>query len=82
MKELYSLIERETGFNPYFTGLPILMYEGVKLVNLTPRFNPYFTGLPILIPSFFFVNKLHKQSFNPYFTGLPILIMSISKYLF
>ena len=38
------------GFNPYFTGLPILickkLYQTRKGRN---GFNPYFTGLPILI---------------------------------
>ena len=37
-------------FNPYFTGLPILivmMYW--KHVREADGFNPYFTGLPILI---------------------------------
>ena len=37
-------------FNPYFTGLPILIIiSEYALSYLTERFNPYFTGLPILI---------------------------------
>ena len=38
------------GFNPYFTGLPILIT--MKMCLIIPEnncFNPYFTGLPILI---------------------------------
>ena len=61
-------------FNPYFTGLPIL-------INETPNgtwvdficFNPYFTGLPILI-IFNYGRMRFCVRFNPYFTGLPILI--------
>ena len=39
-------------FNPYFTGLPILIiiYQCINIVS--PRFNPYFTGLPILTSGF------------------------------
>ena len=38
------------GFNPYFTGLSILIFtkwSGTKM--LRSSFNPYFTGLSILI---------------------------------
>ena len=40
----------EQSFNPYFTGLPILILGPAS--PLPPEylsFNPYFTGLPILI---------------------------------
>ena len=38
------------GFNPYFTGLPILINPVHQCICLTTYgFNPYFTGLPILI---------------------------------
>ena len=38
------------GFNPYFTGLPILIRFLMELDRqLQACFNPYFTGLPILI---------------------------------
>ena len=37
-------------FNPYFTGLPILIfYRRYRYTNWLCSFNPYFTGLPILI---------------------------------
>ena len=38
-------------FNPYFTGLPILIkcYDLQLHEFLQKGFNPYFTGLPILI---------------------------------
>ena len=39
-----------TSFNPYFTGLPILIeIEATALSHVVEGFNPYFTGLPILI---------------------------------
>ena len=39
-------------FNPYFTGLPILMlYKKLYRGDSKSSFNPYFTGLPILIRS-------------------------------
>ena len=39
-------------FNPYFTGLPILIRGLFEvIVFLILGFNPYFTGLPILIRS-------------------------------
>ena len=63
------------GFNPYFTGLPILINSPKLLLSIdTISFNPYFTGLPILM----FCNRfesLPSTCFNPYFTGLPILIL-------
>ena len=38
------------GFNPYFTGLPILIITEIFFtVSFIISFNPYFTGLPILI---------------------------------
>ena len=37
------------GFNPYFTGLPILIIGFYQLTLFSVGFNPYFTGLPILI---------------------------------
>ena len=45
-------VQAQEGFNPYFTGLPILMIE-LDYVSLDDvlSFNPYFTGLPILITS-------------------------------
>ena len=63
-------------FNPYFTGLPILIILK-KCTRTYPQdsFNPYFTGLPILIlTSETTFSVVVKDSFNPYFTGLPILI--------
>ena len=37
-------------FNPYFTGLPILIeIEATALSHVVEGFNSYFTGLPILI---------------------------------
>ena len=36
-------------FNPYFTGLPILIEFDAKDLIEVGSFNPYFTGLPILI---------------------------------
>ena len=37
-------------FNPYFTGLPILIFErDLDKSKKEDGFNPYFTGLPILI---------------------------------
>ena len=37
-------------FNPYFTGLPILIHDvAEKRISNLHGFNPYFTGLPILI---------------------------------
>ena len=61
-------------FNPYFTGLPILIFgKTVINVNRIIGFNPYFTGLPILIVNMYEGVKL-VNCFNPYFTGLPILI--------
>ena len=47
-------------FNPYFTGLPILIKGGIgKLEIEGESFNPYFTGLPILIFRllFFYYNR-------------------------
>ena len=36
-------------FNPYFTGLPILIMSSNVSAAPSDCFNPYFTGLPILI---------------------------------
>jgi len=51
--ELYKIFYRENSksFNPYFTGLPILIILAAIQVNdrEIESFNPYFTGLPILI---------------------------------
>ena len=44
----------QSGFNPYFIGLPILMVVKMKKNrNQKLGFNPYFIGLPILIFSVF-----------------------------
>ena len=48
MSELYF----HRSFNPYFTGLPILITaDNGSWRNGKISFNPYFTGLPILITS-------------------------------
>ena len=45
---LHSHLNR--GFNPYFIGLPILIFIFSELnIIYPPSFNPYFIGLPILI---------------------------------
>ena len=36
-------------FNPYFTGLPILINRKSGDTKCILSFNPYFTGLPILM---------------------------------
>ena len=56
------------GFNPYFTGLPILIfftYEDEE--NGERSFNPYFTGLPILIRENLNVRKNYWRSFQSLF---------------
>ena len=67
------------GFNPYFTGLPILIFVIIMSRNIFNRFNPYFTGLPILILGVLEAKDYASAGFNPYFTGLPILINGIQK---
>ena len=62
-------------FNPYFTGLPILIYGKFSEKELRGCFNPYFTGLPILIIREYSRFTKENFCFNPYFTGLPILIL-------
>ena len=63
-------------FNPYFTGLPILITNPFFFIAIDfSCFNPYFTGLPILI-NYVYKSSNDLNSFNPYFTGLPILIGS------
>ena len=43
-------LERRESFNPYFIGLPILIFgEGLIKAFINEGFNPYFIGLPILI---------------------------------
>ena len=42
-------MKRNQSFNPYFTGLPILIAVSLAIKNTIDCFNPYFTGLPILI---------------------------------
>ena len=62
-------------FNPYFTGLPILIRSLMRrMASAGLGFNPYFTGLPILINSPKLLLSIDTISFNPYFTGLPILM--------
>ena len=65
------------GFNPYFTGLPILIKSIFIGTQIRWCFNPYFTGLPILISMNISALNNKTVSFNPYFTGLPILINQI-----
>ena len=62
-------------FNPYFTGLPILISCQDIKDYIPISFNPYFTGLPILI-IIENIKKYGVERFNPYFTGLPILILT------
>ena len=65
----------EKGFNPYFTGLPIL----IELATYEDG-EEYRVSILILLDYLFLsvypevINKLQKEGFNPYFTGLPILI--------
>ena len=68
-------------FNPYFTGLPILIIP-VSLVN-----SPCDTVSILILLDYLFLyddadeDDEEEISFNPYFTGLPILIMKLSKKL-
>ena len=64
---MYSTITMHLmGFNPYFTGLPILIYFSLSFrPEGYNRFNPYFTGLPILIPG-----NLRYEEFTPVFQSL------------
>ena len=49
-------------FNPYFTGLPILIQMDPGMYPVYPEgFNPYFTGLPILISGGRYVNERYKK---------------------
>ena len=65
----YYVEHSEIGLNPYFIGLPILIYlitwDGEML---TIRLNPYFIGLPILIP------LCGRQGCNPQFVSILILL--------
>ena len=74
MGEIPRKIKR---FNPYFTGLPILMPEE------DPEDEEEIIEVSILILldylflySQSFISNSYRSSFNPYFTGLPILIKS------
>ena len=50
------------GFNPYFTGLPILIKSNKKRKGpIKYRFNPYFTGLPILIDDHHVIGNNKKK---------------------
>ena len=48
----YLSFSNDSGFNPYFIGLPILILVKIMNGNFEGRFNPYFIGLPILIGHF------------------------------
>ena len=72
-------------FNPYFTGLPILILDYTKCENPSTRgFNPYFTELPILISSIWLrIGKRFEKFqslfywiyyFYPYFCENPLFI--------
>ena len=63
-------------FNPYFTGLPILISATRIFLNCVTKFQSLFYWITY---SYGVSNILHGNqvnSFNPYFTGLPILIIS------
>ena len=68
------------GFNPYFTGLPILISSERGERSSNPR-----VSILILLDYLFLeIEKINLEtsngSFNPYFTGLPILIMKKRNY--
>ena len=68
-------------FNPYFTGLPILIIVDLgDMEKSLESFNPYFTGLPILIYFEYSPDWDFYKRFNPYFTGLPILMVGELKF--
>ena len=46
---MHFVVTIAKSFNPYFTGLPILMSENGFDTPPHWGFNPYFTGLPILM---------------------------------
>ena len=59
-------------FNPYFTGLPILIWHVYTPFLLELSFNPYFTGLPILI----------IEALACHFMDLEVSILILLDYLF
>ena len=63
------------GFNPYFTGLPILIIKSntVKSIFSLVSILILLDYLFLLVPRCAAANT--TIGFNPYFTGLPILIL-------
>ena len=72
----WSSLQRSLrSLNPYFIGLPILIFiNSLSSLEFTIGLNPYFIGLPILIIQIHINKENTMNSLNPYFIGLPILI--------
>ena len=70
----------QQGFNPYFTGLPILIRRN-KIYNG----DPLRVSILILLDYLFLFGRIGlildlPDCFNPYFTGLPILIIILDQH--
>ena len=48
--------------NPYFIGLPILIYRVSFVANRLTGLNPYFIGLPILIMTNYMLKSSVRKS--------------------
>ena len=63
-------------FNPYFTGLPILIGYEVVDADLFLLFQSLFYWITYSYLRYQNMKLNFTISFNPYFTGLPILILT------
>ena len=63
------------GFNPYFTGLPILIKRNLRRSGMTSMFQSLFYWITYSYLGYTLGTVYKNMGFNPYFTGLPILIV-------